>query len=254
MSTVAINYVTPTEKLIAFVSALLLHCIVIAILWFSVQTTAPVLIGIKQSFEMVDLTAYVKQHQTQTQTPPPEPAAVIKQAEIAPEPTPVPEPEPVAIPVKKTPPAKAKLAKVAPPKPKLKPKPKVVRAKPKAAIENVTSAVPKKTNTAIQENVTNKKTNYSAPSSYAAYLDNPKPRYPRIAKLRGMEGVVKLRVKVGTDGRPLTVVLQQSSGFSALDTAAIKVVRLWRFEPARRGGIKVAGEAIVPIQFKLNKV
>lgn len=243
MSAVAINYVTPAEKLIAFLSALLLHCIVIVVLWFSVQTAPPVLIGIKQSFEMVDLTAYVKQ-----QTPPAEPAPVTKQAEVAPEP--VPEPEPAPIPVKKTPKPKLKLAKVIPPKPK----PKAAPPKPEPPIEHSVKPTPKKAKIALQENVTTEKTSYSAPSSYAAYLDNPKPRYPRIAKLRGMEGVVKLRVKVGTDGRPLTVVLQQSSGFSALDTAAIKVVRLWRFEPARRGGIKVAGEAIVPIQFKLNKV
>lgn len=242
MSTVAINYVTPTEKIIAFLSALFLHCIVIVVLWLSIQTAPPVLIGIKQSFEMVDLTAYTKQQQTKT---PPEPAPVIKQAEVEPEVEP--EPEPAPIPVKKTPKPKLKVAKVIPPKPK----PKVAPAKPKPPVENPVKPAQKK---AVQENLATKETSYSAPSSYAAYLDNPKPRYPRIAKLRGMEGVVKLRVKVGTDGRPLTVDLQQSSGFTALDTAAIKVVRLWRFEPARRGGIKVAGEAIVPIQFKLNKV
>jgi len=249
MSTVAINYVKPTEELIALLTALFLHCLVAAVLWLSVQTTAPVLIGIEQSFEMVDLTAYVKQ---QTQTPPPEPAPVIKQAEAEPAPEPAPEPEPAPIPVKKTPKPKVKVAKVVPPEPEIKPK--AVPEKPRPPVEKTAEAAHEKANKATRENVADEKTSYSAPSSYAAYLDNPKPRYPRIAKLRGMEGVVKLRVKVGTDGRPLTVVLQQSSGFSALDTAAIKVVRLWRFEPARRGGIKVAGEAIVPIQFKLNKV
>jgi protein TonB len=243
---VAPDYVAPTDRLIAIGTALLLHSIVILVLWLGIQTSPPVLIGIKQSFEMVDLTPYLKQHQA---TPVPAPAST--QAE--------PEPVPVPIPVQEIPDAaEVKVAKKAPPKPKPKPKvkpkpkPKPPIAKPVAA--NPIEPAPEKVDSTIQKSIVAEKASYSAPSSYAAYLDNPKPRYPRIAKLRGMEGIVKLRVKVGIDGRPVTVDLQQSSGFSALDQAAIKVVRHWRFEPARRGGIKVAGEAIVPIQFKLNKV
>jgi protein TonB len=244
LSYVAPDYVAPTDRLIAIGTALLLHGIVIVILWVGIQTSPPVLIGIKQSFEMVDLTPYLKQHQT---TPVPAPAST--QAEPEPEPVPVP------IPVQEIPDVpEMKVAKIEPPKPKPKPKPrpKPPIAKPVAA--NSIEPAPEKVDTAIQNSVVTEKTSYNAPSSYAAYLDNPKPRYPRIAKLRGMEGIVKLRVKVGIDGRPVTVDLQQSSGFSTLDQAAIKVVRHWRFEPARRGGIKVAGEAIVPIQFKLDKV
>ena len=66
--------------------------------------------------------------------------------------------------------------------------------------------------------------------------------------------MVKLREKVGINGQTITVYRQQVSCFSALDRAAIAGVRQWRFETARRGGIKVAGVAIVPIQFKLDKV
>lgn len=233
MSTAALFYTASTDRLIAFGTALLLHGIVILALWFSIQTSPPVLIGIKQSFEMVDLSPYLKPRQTTT----PVQAPASTQAE--PEPVPVPE-----VNVEKTAPAK--------PMPKPEPRPEPPIAKP--VTENSVEPAPEKADTAIQNSVVTEKASYSAPSSYAAYLDNPKPSYPRIAKLRGMEGTVKLRVKVGTDGRPVTVDLQQSSGFSALDHAAIKVVRHWRFEPARRGGIKVAGEAIVPIQFKLDKV
>ncbi|MDT8283448.1 MAG: energy transducer TonB [Gammaproteobacteria bacterium] len=254
MSTAATHYVVPTDRLIAFATALLLHGIVIVALWFSIQTTPPDLTGIKQSFEMVDLTAYLKRQQMTI----PVPAPASTQAETEPVSVPIPVqeiPEPLP---------EVKVAKAVPPKPKPKPEPKPKpkskpRSEPKPPIAkpvatNSVEPAAETKDTAIQNKVTTEKESYIAPSSYAAYLDNPKPSYPRIAKLRGMEGIVKLRVKVGIDGQPVTVDLQQSSGFSALDDAAIKVVRHWRFEPARRAGIKVAGEAIVPIQFKLNKV
>ncbi len=241
MSTVATHYEAPTDRFIALGTAILLHGIIVATLWFGIQTTSPALIGIKQSFEMVDLTPYLRNHHQM-------PAPASKQAE----PEPIPEPIPAQKIAEPLPAVKAVKTVLPKPEPKLKPKPKLPIAKPVAT--RSVEPTPEKADTPIQNNIVTEKASYSAPSSYAAYLDNPKPRYPRIAKLRGMEGLVKLRVKVGINGQPITVDLQQSSGFSALDRAAIAVVRHWRFEPARRGGIKVAGVAIVPIQFKLDKV
>jgi len=85
-----------------------------------------------------------------------------------------------------------------------------------------------------------------------SYSQTPLPDYPRLAKLRGWEGVTILRVEVREDGRVGRVELARSSGYPVLDEAAMKAVRAWRFEPARRGGAAVACVIEVPIRFKLD--
>lgn len=94
---------------------------------------------------------------------------------------------------------------------------------------------------------------YVPPSSQIAYGSNPKPNYPQAAKRRGMTGVVELLVRVDETGMAVAVELKHSSGFSVLDREALKAVAQWRFEPARRGGVAVAGEVVVPIRFRLDE-
>jgi len=95
---------------------------------------------------------------------------------------------------------------------------------------------------------------YSPPLSHSRYLHNPKARYPRIAEKRGMEGLVMVNVRVGRDGQPLEVLIHTSSGYGVLDRAALKAVRSWRFEAARRGNTRVEGEVLVPINFELRSL
>ena len=84
------------------------------------------------------------------------------------------------------------------------------------------------------------------PNFVAAYLDNPAPAYPPGSRERGEQGVVRLRVKVGVDGRAERVEVQRGSGFFRLDRAAARVVReQWRFEPARAGEQPRAGATTV---------
>src|SRR5690606_26769740 len=73
------------------------------------------------------------------------------------------------------------------------------------------------------------------PAFSAAYLRNPPPAYPAVARRNGDEGTVLLRVLVGRNGAPLKVELDRTSRSRALDTAALDAVRNWRFVPARRG-------------------
>ncbi len=94
---------------------------------------------------------------------------------------------------------------------------------------------------------------YAPPSSQIAYGSNPKPNYPQAAKRRGMAGVVELLVLVDEKGAVVTVDLKHSSGFGVLDREALKAVAQWRFEAARRGGVAVAEEVIVPIRFRLDE-
>lgn len=87
----------------------------------------------------------------------------------------------------------------------------------------------------------------------AAYLNNPEPVYPPASRVRAEEGVVRLRVWVGSDGKPQSVEVVHSSGHSRLDRAAQTTVQQqWRFVPAKRGAEAVAGSVIVPISFSLQ--
>lgn len=81
----------------------------------------------------------------------------------------------------------------------------------------------------------------------------PAPPYPaRALKLR-QTGVVMLRVLVGSNGRPLEVTVDQSSGHRLLDEAARKFVQArWHFVPAMQGGAAVQAYARVPISFELD--
>lgn len=91
----------------------------------------------------------------------------------------------------------------------------------------------------------------SEAKGYAGYLSNPAPEYPEIALERGWEGSVLLRVKVSASGSPLSVEVKHGSGKKALDDAALRTVKRWKFSPAMRGSTAIEGWVDVPINFKL---
>lgn len=82
---------------------------------------------------------------------------------------------------------------------------------------------------------------------------NPAPLYPRIARQRGWEGIVRLDVIVKCDGIPGEVSVRESSGYGVLDKAALQTVKKWKFSPARSGAIKLLSRVTIPIQFALVK-
>lgn len=90
------------------------------------------------------------------------------------------------------------------------------------------------------------------PSSDAAYLRNPAPAYPSIARRLREQGLVVLRVFVQPDGRPSEVAVGTSSGSRRLDSAARDAVRAWTFVPAHRGREPVAAWVLVPVHFRLD--
>jgi len=85
-----------------------------------------------------------------------------------------------------------------------------------------------------------------------AYLQTPKPDYPKLAKKRRWEGTVLLKVFIDERGKVDRAEIDRSSGHAVLDAAALRQVRDWRFRPARRGGIAIGSEALVPIDFILG--
>lgn len=82
--------------------------------------------------------------------------------------------------------------------------------------------------------------------------ENPPPIYPRLARQRGWEGLVALRVKVSAAGEVVEAWVENSSGHGVLDQAALTAVKSWRFRPAQEGMRAVAGVARVPIEFRLR--
>ena len=89
--------------------------------------------------------------------------------------------------------------------------------------------------------------------SQPAFRQPPKPpRYPRLARQRGIEGQVVLRVNIGQNGDALEVFVEQSSGSGLLDRAARKAVQQWQFVPAQTNGVAVASYVRVPVDFVLE--
>ncbi len=82
--------------------------------------------------------------------------------------------------------------------------------------------------------------------------ENPPPAYPRLARQRGWEGLVALRVRISAAGEVEDASVEQSSGHGVLDQAALAAVKTWRFRPAQEGRRAVAGVARVPIEFRLR--
>jgi len=85
------------------------------------------------------------------------------------------------------------------------------------------------------------------------YRENPPPRYPRIARKRGYQGTVVLEVLVDRDGEVEDLKVYRSSGYKALDRAALSSVRHWIFTPGRRGDDVVDMWVRVPIAFRLTE-
>lgn len=77
---------------------------------------------------------------------------------------------------------------------------------------------------------------------------NPQPRYPSLARRRGEEGRVLLRLTVNATGRVEAVSVARSSGYELLDQEAQRTVARWRFQspPTERM------VAQIPITFRLR--
>ena len=86
----------------------------------------------------------------------------------------------------------------------------------------------------------------------AAYLNNPPPIYPPVARRQNVEGEVMLKVAVSENGLADAVEIKTSSGSVLLDNAAIDAVRRWRFIPAKQNNMPVVASVIVPVVFKIQ--
>lgn len=86
----------------------------------------------------------------------------------------------------------------------------------------------------------------------AAYDRNPKPEYPSIARSRGWQGKVVLRVQISAEGKVEAVEIEKSSSHELLDESAVEAIKHWSFVPAMRANKAVATSVLVPIIFTLQ--
>lgn len=171
-------------------------------------------------------------------------------------------PPPAPAPPEKTPPKKVPLKPIAKKAPQIEqkaldiaPKEPVVQSAPIAQTQ-ATSSTPSQSTQSTgangKEAASNAQGAFTEANFRANYAQNPKPDYPPIAKSRGWEGKVMLRVQVSAKGLSDAVTVEQSSGHDMLDDAAVEAVKQWRFIPAKRGETPVSSSVVVPIIFNLR--
>ncbi|OQW73370.1 MAG: energy transducer TonB [Proteobacteria bacterium ST_bin11] len=151
-----------------------------------------------------------------------------------------PQPKPVP---KKAPPIVQKAPEYAPVEPVSEPQPTPVTTASSSTPVSTTTTTTTATNTE----------QFTEANFRANYAHNPKPDYPMIAKSRGWQGKVLLRVQVSAEGLSDSVAVDRSSGHEMLDESAVEAVKQWKFIPAKRGETPVASSVIVPIIFTLRE-
>ncbi len=79
------------------------------------------------------------------------------------------------------------------------------------------------------------------------------PIYPISARIRGIEGWVKVRFVVDEEGKVRDIRIVESHPEGVFDDAVISCVSKWLFRPAEVGGIKVRTLVQTTIRFKLKE-
>lgn len=190
----------------------------------------------------------------QAAAPPPVPAPAPPPA--APSPPAEPSP-PVEAPVEPPPPAEAPApaeASLPPPPPPAPPPPRPV-APPAPPIRGETPS--DLTPTMPQATLPSARGGGEAEGAVVPARPNPgaanaPPEYPYASRIRNEQGRVTLRLDVDALGSVTDVRVLTSSGYPALDQAAIQAVRLWRFEPALRDGQPVFSSVSLGLTFQLE--
>ena len=70
----------------------------------------------------------------------------------------------------------------------------------------------------------------------ADFVNRP-PAYPEVALAWGVEGRLRLDLRIGADGRVTEALVGQTSGFLSLDESALAAAREWRYPPGSAGRV-----------------
>ncbi len=144
------------------------------------------------------------------------------------------------------------------PKPKPKPKPKKVipqtseQPPPKKVeqpVEEMAASAQSTPKPSQQPGVASQPTLISEP----LFRQPPKPpRYPKQARRRNQQGTAEVMAWLDRSGDVVRTELVRSSGFTALDNAALHAVSGWLFQPLQEDGIAQPARVQVPVRFYLH--
>jgi periplasmic protein TonB len=81
---------------------------------------------------------------------------------------------------------------------------------------------------------------------------NPEPEYPQVHRQRGDEGFVTVLLGISESGTVMEVEVVNSSGHPAMAESVRRVAPRWRFRPAMRDGVPVAGSLRATFHFRLR--
>lgn len=198
-----------------------------------------------------------------TPPPPSTPAEPVTQAEQTPQPeNKVTPPKPKQTVKKPTPTKKKSLVKKKAVEAKPKPNKPVVRKAPVTKIERkpAEKVVEKQPKPIEQEPQAKPQQVNRGASAQPVMVERPSfltrpsaPKYPRLARKRGVEGVALYEVWLDENGHQVKQVLVSSSGATILDKSALDAIKKWKFSPHTVGGQKMAHRVQIPVRFKLDR-
>jgi protein TonB len=84
-------------------------------------------------------------------------------------------------------------------------------------------------------------------------ISSPKPTYPPLARLAGIQGMVKLIGVIRTDGTVGSLSPESSAGGNPeLIQAAMDAVKQWRYRPAMLNGVPIEVSTTIQVEFSLT--
>lgn len=78
------------------------------------------------------------------------------------------------------------------------------------------------------------------------------PKYPRIAKRKGLQGTALIEIWIDENGLQIKQVLIKSTGALVLDEAAMNAIKQWHFVAYKEEGKALAHRIQVPVRFNLD--
>jgi protein TonB len=78
------------------------------------------------------------------------------------------------------------------------------------------------------------------------------PDYPANEQRRELEGVAKVRVLIGTDGRVKAVELVSTDSPGFFEETKRRALSKWRFTPATRGGVAEESWQVMTVRFQIR--
>lgn len=83
-------------------------------------------------------------------------------------------------------------------------------------------------------------------------ISQPNPEVPDDLRNEAIDKTTVVMIEVSPEGSALDVKVESGSGISELDTIATNAAKKWKFRPASRDGVPVAGRVRLHVRFKVD--